>query len=680
MLVSSSSRPGSAAPSAWARFGLNLLLFLPWLAGLFPAMAQTAEGNNSGGNQSAEQLTIRAESYERFLRGPLPSGTPRARVLEVQEQLGAVYFLLHRYRDSLNVLNPVLREQPHTGSSERAPAMASLYAQSWLVGGMDYLELNQLAEAIPALKRALAMQPTNANARLALGDALARSGRMEDAATEYEQQTKLTPSLADAWYKLGMAHSQISVEVSREKVKPAEQDLAQQLSAEELLAKGDNLNAARLLFRLLHRSPNQPEVPAELGSALLALGYAKAAAGHFHQELARNPESPLAQLGVAQTAALSGDWDEVGTTLEHLSKSEPREFTRLLEFPPAGLVIQSWSGGQMNPPASFSGSPAGILWKSWLSDSAVIARISAKVEEDSAHACATNLAQKQNMLPGTWLTEGCYEILAEQLKAKRGPSAASRIKLAESEFRLGHYDAALRAARLLRSADRLSGWGVYWLSKTRDALAEECFLKVGALNPDSARVHQMLAEHYTNLSDYPKAKTEFQNAIRSAPNSPDLHLGLGTVLSRTSDWAEAEKELRLALELAPESAFAHYRLGHVYLQQSLWEEAIEQLRQVPGDSTIVVSARLDLAKAESETGQISQAVEDLLSVGPLDHDGELYFRLAGLYRSLGDKTRAHDALATFKQLRAASLQTDKDELGALEKEQGADHDVKQQSP
>ena len=141
-----------------------------------------------------------------------------------------------------------------------------------------------------------------------------------------------------------------------------------------------------------------------------------------------------------------------------------------------------------------------------------------------------------------------------------------------------------------------------------------------------------------------------------------------------------KRELRLALELAPESAFAHYRLGHVYLQQSLWEEAIEQLRQVPGDSTIVVSARLDLAKAESETGQISQAVEDLLSVGPLDHDGELYFRLAGLYRSLGDKTRAHDALATFKQLRAASLQTDKDELGALEKEQGADHDVKQQSP
>ena len=166
----------------------------------------------------------------------------------------------------------------------------------------------------------------------------------------------------------------------------------------------------------------------------------------------------------------------------------------------------------------------------------------------------------------------------------------------------------------------------------------------------------MLAEHYTKLSDYPKAKTEFQNAIRLAPDSPDLHLGLGTVLSRTSDWVQAEKELKTTLELAPESAFAHYQLGHVYVQQNLWKQAVEQLRQVPGDSTVLLSARLDLAKAESETGQRSQAVQDLLSVASLDHDGELYFRLAGLYRSLGDETRAHQALATFKQLRASSLQ------------------------
>jgi len=152
------------------------------------------------------------------------------------------------------------------------------------------------------------------------------------------------------------------------------------------------------------------------------------------------------------------------------------------------------------------------------------------------------------------------------------------------------------------------------------------------------------------------------------------------VLSRTSDWAEAEKELLTTLTLAPNSSFAHYELGHVYVQQNEWKRAIEQLRQVPDDSTVLLSSRLDLAKAESESGQTSEAVKDLLSVASLDKDGELYFRLAALYRSLGDQTKAREALTTFKQRRAASLQTDTQEVGALEKEQETGRTAKLKSP
>ena len=102
---------------------------------------------------------------------------------------------------------------------------------------------------------------------------------------------------------------------------------------------------------------------------------------------------------------------------------------------------------------------------------------------------------------------------------------------------------------------------------------------------------------------------------------------------------------------------------------SRWTDAIAQLQQVPDDSTVILSARLDLAKAESEVGQTAQAIKDLQSVSTLDQDGEVYFRLAALYRKNGDEAQAHDALATFQQRRAASLQTDNDELSGLEKEQ-----------
>jgi tetratricopeptide (TPR) repeat protein len=672
MLAPSITRRRRAAGSLWAPRVAICGLLVGWLGGDGFLRAQSPDTGNAGASQSSEQLQIKAETYEKFLRGP-DTGTRESR-LAIQQHLGAIYFLLHRYRDSLDVLTPVLRDSPGRSAKKE---VVSLRAQSWLVSGLDYLQLNQLADATRALRRSLAIAPDSGNARLALGDALARSGHMEEAAREYQEQTKRTPSLADAWYKLGLAHSQISAEISHVPVGPDEQVLEQQLAAEELLAKGDNLNAARQLFRIAHRSPHQPEVQSELGTALLNLGYVKAADDHFHLEAAKNPESPMAELGLAETAALAGDWTQVARKIEHLSEFEPRESVRLLEFPPAGLIVEAWSADQMKLPPWFAQSPAGIIWKSWLSDSNVVARISGDGNSTSISSCTQ---AEMDVAPGVWLSESCYRKQEQRLKAKANLAVAGKMKLAEAEFRLGEYDEALLTAKLLRSADPHSGWAVYWLTKTHDAIAEQCFLKVGELNPDSARVHQMLAEHYSKLSDYPRAKSEFQNAIRLTPGSPDLHLGLGTVLSRAGELAEAEKELETTLDLAPQSAFAHYELGHLYVRQSEWQKAIEQLRQVPDDSTVLLSARLDLAKAESELGQTSEAIKVLLSVAALDQDGELYFRLAGLYRSLGDEAHAHEAMATFKQRRAASLQADTEEVGALEKEQDAGQPGTPQSP
>jgi tetratricopeptide (TPR) repeat protein len=655
MFAGLSSRHGSRSFSTSVLFGLNLFFFF-----LLTQFCRAAQAVGVSENQSPDQLTKTAESYEQFLRGESANSESR---LQIQEKLGAVYFLLHRYRESLDMLTPILHEQSGSASAKKRTDDTSLNAQSWLVSGLDYLELNQLPDATRALRHALSMQSGNANARLALGDALARSGQMEGAAKEYAEQTKLTPTLPDAWYKLGLAHEEISVKTSRREVKPAEQNIVQQLNAEESLAKGDNLNAARMLFHMLHASPGQPEIHADLGTALLQLGYVKAAQEHLNQELIENPGSPIAQLGLAQTAALNGNWGAVGAKLEHLSKAQPREFMQLTEFPPVGLVVQAWARGQMKPPQPFTESAAGALWKSWLSDSNVVAQIS---DDQPSTPCG---AEKNEMTPGIWMSEPCYFALIVRLKKKSSLTINEKIKLTEAQFRIGDYDAALRSAKLLRAADPLSGWAIYWLSKAHDALAEQCFLKVGALNPDSSRVHQMLAEHYMKLSDYPRAKSEFQAAIRLAPASPELHLGLGTALSRAGDWAQAEKELKTTLEISPKSPFAHYELGHVYVQQNQWQQAIDELRQVSEDSTALLSARIDLAKAEEEVGEDSQAVKDLLSVAALDRDGELYFRLAALYRKIGDTAQARDTLAIFKQRRAASLQTDAEELGALEKEQ-----------
>jgi Tfp pilus assembly protein PilF len=248
-------------------------------------------------------------------------------------------------------------------------------------------------------------------------------------------------------------------------------------------------------------------------------------------------------------------------------------------------------------------------------------------------------------------------------------TAEERIKLTEAEFRLGDYRAARLDAQRLLESDPRNEWGVFWLSQANGELAQDCFSKVASLNPDSARVHEMLAHYYARRRHFPRAKTEYLAAIQSAPDSAALHLGLGTLYLRGGELPEAEKELQRTLELAPGSALAQYLLGDLYVQQQRWDLALKHLRRALDDPALTVKARLDLAKAEAEMGQARQAVEELLSVSKADKDGEVHYRLASLYRKLGETTRAQKALAAFKQLRDASLQANRDELEALAKEQ-----------
>ena len=247
---------------------------------------------------------------------------------------------------------------------------------------------------------------------------------------------------------------------------------------------------------------------------------------------------------------------------------------------------------------------------------------------------------------------------------------AEKIKLAEAEFRLGDYAGALRAAENVLRSDPEQPWGTYWLTKAHSALATDCFVRVGTLNPDSPRVHQMLAKHYAGWADYSKAKTEYLAALRLAPGLPDLHLGLATVYWRTAEWPQAQKELERTLELAPGSAVARYELGNTYVQQRQWDSAVPHLRQALADSSLAFGARLDLSKAESEMGQTRQALEDLLPIASEDKDGEVHFRIAKLYRKLGDSAHAQGALEIFKQLSAAAQRASDSDLDLVESERG----------
>jgi tetratricopeptide (TPR) repeat protein len=466
-------------------------------------------------------------------------------------------------------------------------------------------------------------------------------------------------------YKLGLAHSALASRLPGDAgEKFRDSIVGQQLAAEKLLDTGSSLDAGRALSRLLRQAPAELQLHADLGAALLGLGYSKSAESHFRQELSRDPDCPLARLGLAETAALRGDWDEVVVQLQQLENLHPHEMMLLMNSPPAGVVRQAWTEGKIEATEAFRTSRMGTIWKAWLSDSELV-QVSGKGD---ASTCTKSSSQAR--VVGLWLSEACYRLLRKQLRARKSLLRAEKIKLAEAEFRLENYAAAASAAENLLRSDPEQPWGTYWLVKAHWALATDCFARVGALNPNSPRVHQMLAKHYADWADYSKAKTEYLAALRLAPGLPDLHLGLATVYWHAAEWPQAQKELERTLELAPGSALARYELGNTYVQQRQWDAALPHLRQALADSSLAFGARLDLSKAESEMGQTRQALEDLLPIAAEDKDGEVHFRIAKLYRKLGDSARAEAALEIFKQLSAARQRASDHDLDLVESERG----------
>jgi tetratricopeptide (TPR) repeat protein len=642
-------------------------LIVGLLAACRPVLGQSSAENqpNLASDDTQNQQYEAAVSQYGHLLASAPQTTPPSALFGIRTQLATALFMLHRYEDSLHALEPIIPSHSNSLSnspSKAPPKLAHIPPQAWVVQGLDYLELNRVPEAARSLRQALAVNPNSGTARLALGDALARSGRLHEALRQYQEQVRRAPTLSDPWYKLGLAHSALASQLpsdAGERFRDSE--VGQQLAAEKLLATGSNLDAARVLSRLLRQAPAPVQLHADLGAALLGLGHAKSAENHFRQELSLDPDCPLARLGLAETAALRGDWDEVLVELEQLDNMHPHETTLLLDSPPAGVVRQAWTEGKMQATPSFARSREGAIWKAWLSGSDPV-QASGKGEM----AACKNASPKAMATVGLWLPEACYQLLRKRLRAKKSLSRAEKIKLAEAEFRLGDYEAARRAAENVLQSDPQQLWGTYWLSKAHSALATSCFVKVGTLNPDSPRVRQMLAKHYAGWGDYSKAKTEYLAAIRLVPDLPDLHLGLATVYWHTAEWSQAQTELKRTLELAPGSALARYELGNTYIQQRQWESAVPQLRQVLADSSLAFRARLDLSKAESELGQTRQALEDLLPIAPQDKDGEVHYRIAQLYRKLGDSTHAQEALEIFKQLHAASEQASDSELDLAE--------------
>lgn len=192
---------------------------------------------------------------------------------------------------------------------------------------------------------------------------------------------------------------------------------------------------------------------------------------------------------------------------------------------------------------------------------------------------------------------------------------------------------------------------------------------ISTIFPDHPWVRYGMGRIYTTwkgMSDL--ARTEFEAVLKRDPKFFPAIIGLGDVARVKKDWALAEEKYRAALAIS-DDPFAHAGLGLTLAAQNKNDAALVELKKAIAqqpeqpaalatliklstelkDPEAVVAAqaladlrpkdrdaRRMLADLRFERGEKDVAVKEYERLIRLGADGEIYRRVATLYRELGD--------------------------------------------
>lgn len=117
-----------------------------------------------------------------------------------------------------------------------------------------------------------------------------------------------------------------------------------------------------------------------------------------------------------------------------------------------------------------------------------------------------------------------------------------------------------------------------------------------------------LASAYVNLSQYRKAATAYEAALRLSPNYAVAWNNLGTAYQKTGMHHRALPAYQMATKLDPQSASAWFNLGTAFQQQQSHQNAIYAYSEAASLAPEQASVWYNLGVSYRELGQIPEAI------------------------------------------------------------------------
>jgi tetratricopeptide (TPR) repeat protein len=187
-------------------------------------------------------------------------------------------------------------------------------------------------------------------------------------------------------------------------------------------------------------------------------------------------------------------------------------------------------------------------------------------------------------------------------------------------------------------------------------LSEKSYQQIFQLNQNSWRVHQVLAQAFSESDRHSQAISEYKSAIALAPNEPELYESLGNEYWNGSQLELAEQQFSKEVEMDPENAMALYYLGSIRVERDNSKDGVPPLQRALELNPNIADASYHLGRGQIALGQDESAVSSFENAIKSDPGSDLaqrsYYELAIAYRRLQKPEDSRAALEQFKQLKA----------------------------
>jgi tetratricopeptide (TPR) repeat protein len=242
--------------------------------------------------------------------------------------------------------------------------------------------------------------------------------------------------------------------------------------------------------------------------------------------------------------------------------------------------------------------------------------------------------------------------------------------LATCSFFTGDYKTTLLAAKKLRSLPQAKEESLYWSVLAEQHLAVLSLAYVGEVEPNSVRLHELLAESYRDREKYAEAEAEYKVALTIKPDEFAALVGAATNYLQELRIGPAYEMIQAALAQNPSDPEASYIMGEVLFAQHKYSDAEPYLKAgLTTKAELIPRIHALLGQVYASEGDTKHAIDEYKLGLPSDDDGSVHYQLGRLYQKAGEAELAAQAFAESKTLNQRKQTAARNTFGLQQKDQ-----------